>query len=531
MKKKRIIQSLAAMSIMASPLLLSNPVDVMAATQSSITTYEVTANLHMRTGPSTSYKSISVIPKGTKVEYLSRESNGWYKIRYNGRTGYSSGKYIRTNQINLPGTAPSTTVRTYTTTANLNMRTGPSTRYSRITTIPKGTKVTVKRYTGGWYEITYGGRSGYVIDDYIKVTETKLPGTNPEPAPSQPSQNGDIYTVTGNLNMRSSDSTKGSVIQVLPKGAVVNYISTAPTGWYKVTYNGKTGYASNKYIKVTKTTTPTPTPEPVPTPEPAPTPTPTPEPAPTPEPSPGINGEYVSDTSKSHILNDIPGSVIIPLDKVTQYEVKTKVALNVRSGGGTSHPVITQIPKGVTVKREELLSNGWAKVTYNGKTGYVNSSDTYCFTIPVVFRDGSEWSKLNRATTEKTRGVSAVENALTQLTKPYQWGAEGPKDYDRDGDKREGFDCSGLTQWAFYETGITIARTTATGYNRGTQIKKEDVKIGDLIYFNPPSSIAPVSHVGMYLGDNMMLHASMSFGMTTISEVYWDRMVSIVRYN
>lgn len=552
MNKRKITQSMAILAVLGSPILLPTPMEVMATTQSTISSYQVTTNLHLREGAGTQYRSLTVMPKGASVEFLSKESNGWYKIKYKSFTGYASGKYIASTNLQLPSTAPATTVQnTYTTTANLNMRTGAGTKYRRITTIPKGTKLTVKNYSGGWYQVTYGGRTGYVIDDYVKVTKTSLPATNPvtpAPQPTTPpvSTSGSVYTVTGNLNMRSSDSVSGSVLMVIPKGAVVEYISTAPTGWYQVKYNGKTGFVSHKYVQVTgaPAVIPAPTPEPAPAPEPAPTPEPTPVPE-TPAPvapvvptspeekpySPVWQPElYVSNTGKSHILEDIPGSIIIPLNKVTEYEVKTKITINMRSGGDVSHPVIGSVPKGATLKRQELLPNGWVKVTYQGKTGYINGSSAYAHTIPVVFKEGSDWTKIDRTNPNKPLAVSAIENALTQLTKPYQWGAEGPVDYDRDNDKREGFDCSGLTQWAFYESGKMIQRTTATGYNKGTQINRENVQVGDLIYFNPPSSIAPVSHVGMYLGNNMMLHASLSMGMTTISEVYWDRMVSIVRH-
>lgn len=549
MKKRKILQALAFVALAAPPILMQSPLEVMASTQSVLSAYETTANLHLRQGSGVSHKSITVMPKGAKVELVSKESNGWVRIRYGGREGYASGKYIKGTSIALPSTGPSTTKKAeYHTTANLNMRTGPTTGYKIIMTLPKGTKINVESYNNGWYKINHNGKSGYVIDDYVKVTYVSLPSTGPTPtAPATPAAptviTGDVYKTTASLNMRSGDSVSHRVVRVLPKGAEVKYLETAPSGWYKVTYSGVTGYVSNKYIAVTKAS-PQPQPE-APTPIPAPTPEPTPAPAPVPTPTPtppvsggavdlgpgGSSESYVSNTTKNHTLEAVPGSKYIPLSQVSKYEVKTKMALNMRKGAGTTHEVLLSIPKGVSLLREELMDNGWAKVTYNGVTGYINSSETYAYTIPVVWKEDSAFAKIDRTNPNKALGVSAIENAMTQLTKPYQWGAEGPVDYDRDGDTRIGFDCSGLTQWAYYESGKMIPRTTATGYNKGQQVSRENIQVGDLIYFKTTSSSAPVTHVAMYLGDNMMLHASSAFAMTSVSEVYWDKMVTITRWS
>ena len=58
-------------------------------------TYGVTTtNLNMRSSASTSSSIIATIPKGTKIEILEKNSNGWYKVKYNNKTGYASSDYI-----------------------------------------------------------------------------------------------------------------------------------------------------------------------------------------------------------------------------------------------------------------------------------------------------------------------------------------------------------------------------------------------------------------------------------------------------
>ncbi len=87
----------------------------------------------------------------------------------------------------------------------------------------------------------------------------------------------------------------------------------------------------------------------------------------------------------------------------------------------------------------------------------------------------------------------AVDTALAQRGDMYLYGATGP---DR-------FDCSGLTQFAYKAAGVNIPRTSRLQSTFGTAVAKADLKPGDLVFF-----YSPVSHVGMYIGNGQMVHAS-----------------------
>lgn len=126
-------------------------------------------------------------------------------------------------------------------------------------------------------------------------------------------------------------------------------------------------------------------------------------------------------------------------------------------------------------------------------------------------------------------GVKALEYAKTKLGVKYQWGAEGSIDYDGDGDTRPGYDCSGLFQWAFNEVGYKLPRTTLTQYKVGNTVNRNNVQVGDLIYFKYGNRGA-VDHVAMYIGDNKILHASQSHGKVVITEVFWKYVVTIKRH-
>ncbi|MEV0205996.1 NlpC/P60 family protein [Streptomyces sp. NPDC050788] len=82
--------------------------------------------------------------------------------------------------------------------------------------------------------------------------------------------------------------------------------------------------------------------------------------------------------------------------------------------------------------------------------------------------------------------------ARAQIGKPYVWGATGPGSYD----------CSGLTQAAWKAAGVTLPRTTYDQVNAGTTVSLTNARPGDLIFFYDD-----ISHVGIYIGNGMMIHA------------------------
>ena len=87
---------------------------------------------------------------------------------------------------------------------------------------------------------------------------------------------------------------------------------------------------------------------------------------------------------------------------------------------------------------------------------------------------------------------TAVDTALAQVGDPYVYGATGPNS----------FDCSGLTSYAYKESGVSIPRTSKAQSTFGTAVAKSDLKPGDLVFF-----YSPVSHVGMYIGNGQIVHA------------------------
>jgi len=90
------------------------------------------------------------------------------------------------------------------------------------------------------------------------------------------------------------------------------------------------------------------------------------------------------------------------------------------------------------------------------------------------------------------KAYQAMQIALNQRGKPYQWGAEGPNS----------FDCSGLVYYSFKQVGITLPRSSRAQATVGVPVPRNQLQPGDLVFF-----YNPISHVGIYIGNGQMVHA------------------------
>jgi cell wall-associated NlpC family hydrolase len=90
---------------------------------------------------------------------------------------------------------------------------------------------------------------------------------------------------------------------------------------------------------------------------------------------------------------------------------------------------------------------------------------------------------------------TAVDTAMAQIGDPYVWGAAGP----------DAFDCSGLVQYAYAAAGIRLPHSSRMQSTMGAPVSRDALQPGDLVFF-----YSPVSHVGIYIGDGQMVHASTS---------------------
>ncbi len=109
-------------------------------------------------------------------------------------------------------------------------------------------------------------------------------------------------------------------------------------------------------------------------------------------------------------------------------------------------------------------------------------------------------------TGDNEKGLAIAKKALTKLGCVYIWGAGHGKEYQDPSLKY--FDCSGLVNWSFYQSGINIGdQTTKTLLSCGKNIPKSSLQAGDLILFSSNGQNNGVHHVGIYVGNNKMIHA------------------------
>lgn len=240
---------------------------------------------------------------------------------------------------------------------------------------------------------------------------------------------------TESLNFRKGPSTNYNIIQSLEKNTEVEVVPTVD-GWTLIRYKDTLGFVYNKYL---------------------------------------------SDKSSNLIKKYVNVS-----------------ALNFRSGPSTKNSIIGVILKDSEVE-EISAANGWSKIKYNGKEGYV--SNQY----------------LSEKTTDSSTIITSVtaqkiiDYAKKLLGKKYAWADEGP----------DTFDCSGFTWYVYKNVAkISIPRTSKKQGAYGTYVSKKDLKPADLVFFDTVGAKDNVvSHVGIYLGNNQFIHASSSQGKVVISQL------------
>ncbi len=194
-------------------------------------------------------------------------------------------------------------------TANVNVRTGPGTGYSRLGLLTKGAKVEKLGTSGSWTIVNYNGKKAYVSSEYLKAAGSSSEGSG--------STAQGYVTATTNVNVRSGPGTGYSKLGTLAKGTTVAKLGTSGS-WTIIDYNDKQAYVSSDYLKAASS-------------------------------SDGSSGGSAQ----------------------TGYMAAT-TNVNVRSGPGTNYSIIGSLYKGTIIPKLGT-SGSWTKISYNGGTGYVSS--------------------------------------------------------------------------------------------------------------------------------------------------------------
>jgi cell wall-associated NlpC family hydrolase len=130
-----------------------------------------------------------------------------------------------------------------------------------------------------------------------------------------------------------------------------------------------------------------------------------------------------------------------------------------------------------------------------------------------VFRQTGQYPDF-KIPTENTIGAEALRAALTRRGDMYVWGAAGPNT----------FDCSGLVLWAYAQVGISLPHFTGAQWTMGIHVSRQDLQPGDLVFFYPD-----IGHVGMYIGNGLMVDAPDFGEPVQVQAVMWNVYVGAVR--
>lgn len=218
---------LAALLVLASlgAAVLPTPRPVAAA--SAVTT----SDLNLREGPSTDYAVILVMPAGAEVNIVEDQQNGFYRVRYQGVSGWASAEFLEQGG----GGGGNATVAT----DFLNLRAGPSSDDAVLAVMPWGTAITLTGDSAnGYLSVSFDGIDGWAFADYID-----------DGSGSVPSGDGGTATVaTDALNLRSGPGADFDVLAVMFTGAEVTLTGDSSNGFLGATYNGVSGWAFADYL-------------------------------------------------------------------------------------------------------------------------------------------------------------------------------------------------------------------------------------------------------------------------------------------
>jgi cell wall-associated NlpC family hydrolase len=153
----------------------------------------------------------------------------------------------------------------------------------------------------------------------------------------------------------------------------------------------------------------------------------------------------------------------------------------------------------------------------------------------------SRSSRTPRSTVVRTEAGkasgSAVETAIAAASEylgtQYSWGGGGVYGpglgIDLDADV-VGFDCSGLTQYAYHRAGILIPRNSRAQFSALPKVAQADLQRGDLVFWaTDPSDPSTIHHVAIYLGGNKVIQAPESGDVVKISTIWWPGYAGAVR--
>ena len=398
-------------------------------------------------------------------------------------------------------------------TDTLNLRKEASTTSSILELLNSGDKLEIISEEGNWYKVKHGSNEGYVSKEYVKVSKNESNNTtNTENTGVTTSNNSNTISNTtsisdGNaqtntvsrLNITTADIDlntkiklpKETAIRILPLinsnvlenvNEEIEVMVIAKTNkWFFIQTDEIAGWVSNIENKTSADTTP------------------------------DIKENQDSSENKedSSANNEDTPNGDTTIKSTTKYI--NVASAYVRATPSTDGKIITTL-----IKNTDVIVTGengdWYKIKYNSYDGYI-----YKELVSDKKIEETNRSTVNRATTENLSTVSNVETSNTNETNkgeqivayakqylgcPYVYGASGSSS----------FDCSGFTMYVYKHFGYSLSHSATAQSKKGVAVEKENLQLGDLVFFLDYETMDGIGHCGIYIGDGNFIHASSGSG-------------------
>ena len=414
-----------------------------------------TSTAVLRTAADSSSDMLAVIPEKSKVSILAVLGD-WYQVEYDQQIGYVDGSCVASEATDKSKGYGTVTVDT------LHLRASRGTDSSIVTNLKQGDTFQISSSKKGWYGVTFNGLNGYVKAEYVSTSETTSTGY--------------IQVTSTSLKLRSGAGTDYKQLDIVPYGTLLS-VKDSIGSWYRVEYDGTTGY---------------------------------------------VCGDYVSSTTSA-------GFKAYP-----DFAKITASSLALRTKSSMDAQLLCSIPEG-TVVAVSGMKDGWYKVIYGTQKGYINASYTSKSNGPAtVIRTETETetessssssssssasSSSSSSSTKKSTSSSSSNSSSSSSSgsgsavlayaqrfvgNPYKWGGTS---------LTNGCDCSGFVQSVFAHFGKSLPHSSSADRGVGRGVSTSDMRVGDIVCYS--------GHVGIYAGGGKLLSAlGKKYGITYCSDNY-----------
>lgn len=446
--------------------LTASAITIMGITTVKAATVTVTSDtLNIREKASGSSKIIAVLSNGAKCDFI-EEDGDWYKIKFGSYTGYISKQYSKKNEDTSSESKTETTAKT-----------DDSDKSDNTADKTEDTKKADNSVT------TEGETTGKIAND-TAVRIVPL-----------------IYS------SQIGEVKKGDTVTIISEQNNWAYIATSSiTGWVRIDSITGKKIAQTTVSAAENTTSEQET-----------------------ENTVSENTVTTDTKTENTTSNTVENTTSSSSSTSSSYTEKTMYvndySVNVRKEANTSSKIMMLL--GINTKLTVIGEEGdWYKVKTSEGNGYV-SKKLLTSNSPTTSRGGNmlsdhKVSEVSNVTTKSTTSSNSISSTTSKQTEIVNYAKQFLKvPYVYGGASKSGFDCSGFTMYVYKKFGISMRHGAQAQSKIGTAVNankksasslKENLQLGDLVFFLDYETMDEIGHCGIYIGDGKFIHASSGSG-------------------